>query len=321
MDNIQTNINYELRERAGVRDWILNYYYDLSIYLNNFGKLTKIILYTDDEYISGLEYFYNDISTGIFSGKDFKSNDKVKKITIDIPQSSYIEYAYGNFNYDYITELMFCLSSGEKFGFSNKESKSSTVTKYFKFYNENHELFGLRMSFGKYLTFITPIFKLLNNSNLKEEQGNKFLSQEMGKTFGDSKFFTYNNESDNLGRISKISIYHDDRLVKGLKLFYEKGEINHSSENTGQNLKCESLEFNLLKGEEIDCISIRSGDMIDNITIHTNLNSCISSGGHGGSLHVFELNQLKQFYPELKFRGFSGAYSNDFHSLRLVFSK
>ena len=324
--NLSNDVKFEIREKAGVRDWILNNFYDLSIFTDGFGTLTKITLYCDEEYILGLEYFYDNISTGIFSGKDFILKEQIKKITVQLSEKDYIQSVHGSFNNDFITELIFCLSSGEHLGFSNTNSNTKTNTKYFKFYQPENELFALKLAFGKYLTFISPIFKQLNPKKLIKNYGN-FLDNEImmlttldyGKIFDDSKLFNYENEYQQFGKITRVDLYHDKSLVTGIKLKYEKKDVTYCLNTNSENILCESLVLDHEKGEEIVSISIRSGDMIDNLTLHTNKNNSISAGGHGGGLHTLHLAEIRRENPEMRFCGFSGAYKNNMHSLKIIF--
>lgn len=324
--------NYKILEKAGVRDWVLNYYYDLSVYNSSLTrKLTGVNLHHTDEYIYAIEFFYDTNSTGLFIGKslispDNKDDRQVKNYTtsIKLEENEYVEYIKGSFSVDYITELIFVLSSGNQQGFSNLLVKTRTDIKYFSFKKENFQIYALNMAYGKYLTFISPVYreKLYTVNNfIVPKNSNLFTNNKiLGKLYEDSiKFVTDGNDLINFGKIKKISLYHDCDLVKGIAVQHEES-VKCLYKEIKSNYKCEEL---ILENDEvINKFMIRSGDLIDNITLHTSKGRTVSAGGYGGGAYTLDLDLIKRDFKEtFRFCGFSGGYLNNMHSIELIFTK
>jgi hypothetical protein len=322
-------IDFPILEKAGVRDWILNYFYDLSVFGNQ--KLTGVNIYHNGEHIWALEFFYGGVSTGLYKGKNSEEKEvsNFSIIVVRFSEGEYLEKIIGSFNNDFITSLKFISSSGKVQGFENSNNINSVESncKYFMFYKENCEIITLKLAFGKFLTFISPVFKEITNKQMTaiHQEGSEiptlYISKEFGKKFDDSKNFQYENEFAKYGRIKKITIYHDYTLVKGFKVEYEKMEVSHYHNISAQNIKSEILELD--NNDEINFISVRSGDMIDNISISTKKGKNISAGGFGGGLEILDLQKLKkeQNKDTLKFVGFAGGYFNNMHYINFIFSE
>jgi hypothetical protein len=316
---------FKLLEKAGVRDWILNYFYDTSVFNTYLTKrLTAIDLHHTDEHIYAMEFYYDETPTGLFKGKDEVKNVEIKLTKIEFKLGEYVEYIAGSFSVDYITQLIFCLNNGKKLGFSSQHLKDRTDIKYFIFKKEEFQVYSLRLAFGRYLTYMTPVFREIDDSLqniLKfDDKSNLYTTKLVGKSYEDSINFNYENEVKNLGRILKVSIYHDFGLVKGVIVQYEKCVKNLYHNISVDNYRCEIL--NLGVGEKINKFMIRSGDLIDNITLYTNKGNSISAGGYGGGAFVFDLDEVKKEYGEqYEFLGFTGGYLNNHHYLKLVLSK
>lgn len=305
---------YKLTNSAGSKDQRLDSYFDLEVYNNLANNLTKIVLLTNEEFIYSIEFFIDNTSTGVFKGSaDVKSLTKTEFV---LEEDEYISQVYGSFSEYFISSLYFKTNKERECGFTSPNLEGNA---YFKFENEKCKIISLNMAFGKYLKFVSPNYMSLNY-DLVVQRDNLFLTKVLGKKFNDSINFEYNDELNQYGEINKIVVYHDDSFVKGIKITYGTKEIPIYKNVSHQNIKAEILE--LEQNEIIDFISIRCGDLIDNITITTNKGKSISAGGIGGGMTVFDLNKIKSQIKKdkLKFCGFSGGYVNNMNYLYLNLS-
>jgi hypothetical protein len=325
--NQYKEITYENVDKAGVRDWILNYFYDLSVFKTRIcNKLTGITLRHTDEYIYSIELFYDNNSTGEFKGKDNDKNinHELKRSHIEISNEDFVSYVKGSYNVDYITGLEFYLNSGVSGGFSNKPIKDKTDIKYFIFKKEDSEttweIISFKLAFGKFLTFISPIF------NEKNEPKVNLITNELNKTYSTPSFGRFSNSTDlkhfsvkedfeDLGRLNRIHILHDHVIVKGIELNYESGVNfkfnNYPNPEYVNKLKMEVIDLMDKNYDFVNKIMIRSGDLIDNITLYTNKDQVISAGGHGGCPYIFNINENNQEYGKnLSLIGVEGGFAN-----------
>jgi hypothetical protein len=311
-------IEYPILEKAGVRDWRLNNFYDLSFYKNLsdsglFHRLTGITILHTKELICGLEFFYDNISSGEFLGMNSNvKNSEIIKTVVNFEEGEHLSSAYGTFDTDYITTLIFCLSSGRRTGFSSESSKTKTNQKRFLFKSEK-EIVSFKFALGKYLTFISPVYK--EEAIFTTSYSDKLLSAiirtpKIGKKFDDSKQSII-PEENYTKKINTIKVFHDNKLVKGHSLYYLDGSIFTTGQDL-QNHLCETL--NLAIDEKINKIMIRAGDMIDNITIFTNKGNSLSAGGYGGAIFVYDIS-------DYEFVGFEGGYFGNLHYNEIVLLK
>jgi len=320
-------IIYENVDKAGVRDWVLNYYFDLSIFNTRICKrITGIILRHTEEYIYSIEFFYDFTSTGEFKGKNYENDsiETLKKTHIEIEKNDFVCCVKGSFNVDYITELEFFLNSGRSGGFSNKTIKNKTDIKYFTFRKEDLnspcKIISFKLAFGKFLTFISPIFKESNNPNvnlIKNELDNTYTTPYLGKfnNSHDTKHFSVREDLEDLGKLNKICILHDHVIIKGFELYYESGMNfkfnNYPNQDYENKLKKEVIDLTDKNSEFVNKIMIRSGDLIDNISIYTNKNQVISAGGHGGfPLILTIIEYMEKFDKSLSLAGVEGGFKN-----------
>jgi hypothetical protein len=323
------NIDYPILEKAGIRDWVLNHFYDLSVYANQ--KLSGVNIYHNVDHIWALEFFYDGVSTGLYMGKNcedkHKSNFSIAEVKI--LDGEYLQKVFGSYNNDFIISLKFISSSGNIQGFFENSKNTNSFesnSKFFSFYKENSKINSLKFAFGKFLTFISPVFKDIRDKQItpihqdSSDFPTLYISKQFGKFFDDTQTFVYGNEFFKYGRIKKITIFHDCSLVKGLIVDYEKLEVKYYHDISSSNIKSEILELDC--NDEINFISVRCGDMIDNISICTKKGKNISAGGFGGGLEILDIKKLrKEFKNEnLKFVGFTGGYLNNLHHTSFIFS-
>lgn len=332
VDDKDNEVIYPIVDKAGIRDWILNYYYDLSVYNSKAcNKLTGITLRHTDEYIYSIEFFYDEKSTGEFKGNTKVDPMQLNTTYISIDKHDYIAIIKGSFNVDYITGLEFILHSGQSYSFNNIYIKNKTDIKYFMFKKEDFcgqptEIFSFKMAYGKFLTFIAPIFKdnlILIKNDTKNKNTPSYISPPMGRYNIDLKHFSVKEDFQDLGRLKKLCIFHDNVIVKGFEIYYENG-LNYKLHNYSKvddlnKLKKEIIDLDLLNGEIINKIMIRSGDLVDNITLYTNKDKVVSAGGHGGAPYLYYLNELSKINGNnLIFAGIEGGYSGESGNLNYV---
>lgn len=323
MENIYQIKEYEtfpIVEEVGIRDNILHYYYDTSCFVNPQVNVTRIIIHNDREYIIGIEFFYDDITTGVFKGEsdDAYCIDTCSSVNIQLGRDEKILFAFGTYtaDTDYITSLQFYLSSGNIKGFESKLTKdTSKVVKKFKFWKKDKDLIGLNLAFGKYLSYITPIFR---EEVLVKVNDNLVISIQMGKKLNDMNSFLI----DLAREISLIRLYHDKSLVKSIEIIYtdeEKLKLGSLFYGDADDIVCSELQ--LVKDETITKVIIRAGDLIDNISLFTNKNKFITAGGSGGRPFMFNLEEMgSAFNLNLKLAQLEVGLANSLHYLQLYFS-
>ena len=139
-----------------------------------------------------------------------------------------------------------------------------------------------------------------------------------GNVHGDTKAF---NDAEALGilpdnaRIVFIRVWHSD-FIHGIRVDYVvNGELK-KAKNVGDNARGKTTDdLKLKQGDFINYFEVRSGNIIDGLTIRTNSGEEIVCGGTGGGdPAVFEI-------PEGQTIGaLAGGTNGDLHNISLMFS-
>lgn len=278
--------------------------YDFTVFLE-FGELSGIQFFFND-YILGLEMFFDGSSVGIVKGNQI--DIKNKGITSDIivlEKGEMIIEISGMKSKDVINsiKLRTNLNKTKIFG-------KCIVGEEFTYSFPNYYLRNLKAAFeNNYLCFIEPNFDLITNYRVKPEH--TILCKEhgiqqtkaLGKAIKNIRLFNdYEVIKGKNARITEIKLYDDGDYVKGIYFKYNVEEYLAHLEQ-----RCPKTKDYILKLEEdefINKIYVRSGDWIDHISFYTNKGNSISAGGFGGGPTIFEVPVGK------KFIAISGGVSN-----------
>lgn len=332
-----------------------NKYTDLKFELSSFYQLTqkeisKIKLFIDKTLcnIIALEFFYGDISTGIFHNDNIKedqlkieknSNLVIKEIDLASNKYSKIESIFVE---NKIIKLLFCSSSPEeKIGFNIvectpdfSEEKIQILLPTLKIENiiiSDRKLVSFEFSFNEDglsfikpefhkpepLTEFSPIKENMENKDIEAISNNKYFKSELyGKKFGDSKEYQLNQEIIiECYKLYKLFFYHDGHIMMGIEMHFKKGEKT-LIEKFGKidGIKT-GLELNVDYGEKIQQIILRTGDMMDGIMVKTNKGQLIIAGGNGGGEHFYNLEDENK---KLELIGMEGSFSGTIHQINLI---
>lgn len=307
-----------LREvsEIGLYDKTTDLWFDLVSY-SRCGTLDKINLFFNKEKqsILGIELFYGGIGTGIFKGKSALVDPNNKK-EIPVLKENPILKIKGVFDKGKIYKLTFVFKDGSENGFCvdniNAIKKEECIIP-----NERNEpVASFIVSFSKELTSIIPTYQ--RNEKISYNEALKIYSTEVfGKHFNDSIGFKISEDilaSDS--KVISITAYQDSKLLMGVEIKYS---LNGSEKTTSFGKKTSLKDtLTLSEGEEIEDITVRSGDLIDGILIKTNKNNMLISGGNGGGPHFFRSSECVE-NKKLSFVGFEGEFGWSIQNLKVIF--
>ena len=325
-------INYQIKNNIGNYNNSEDYFYDLNPFIPEGGILTKIILYLDENKsnIIGIELFYSNVSSGIFSDPNFNNNNN-NKIIIELTNNKIIEIK-ASFIENRITKLIFITNDNKEKGFNKEKDFDIKKLNQIIMKKNNNELISIKCAFNNYLTFFEPIFNEIEQLKEYKNYINYYESKLFGKKFKDSKEFNLNKKIfENKGKIEKIIIYHDNNILIGIEQFFILENNEKLTENfgiVGHSLNGE-IKLNINNNNDtnnnnnINKLIIRSGDMIDGISIENKINLMLVSGGCGGGKHIFNFNKNINFnyLGNYNLIGFEGSFAGTIHQIKAIFNK
>lgn len=305
---------------VGVYDIINDFFYDLSDFLfENEGKLNFIKLYLNDNKtaIIGIELIYGNTSTGIFHNNNININID-NKIDIDLKDLVSIK---GSYYCNQILKLLFVNKSNQEFGFNVEDKCDTNNIKHFIMNIKNDEyLSSLKFAFGNSLVYFAKICKpIISEDTITQLQNSSLYSSKFfGKQFNDThmQIIDYTDLKD--AKISNIILYHDGGLVYGSSITYVINNNDKKVIDFGKKTKMFEV-LNMADGEYINKIILRTGDLIDGVSLFTNLDNGIVAGGNGGGVHIFDIDKLKKDNIINSFIGFDGGYTGLLHKIRVIF--
>ena len=325
-------INYQIKNNIGNYNNSEDYFYDLNPFIPEGGILTKIILYLDENKsnIIGIELFYSNVSSGIFSDPNFNNNNN-NKIIIELTNNKIIEIK-ASFIENRITKLIFITNDNKEKGFNKEKDFDIKKLNQIIMKKNNNELISIKCAFNNYLTFFEPIFNEIEQLKEYKNYINYYESKLFGKKFKDSKEFNLNKKIfENKGKIEKIIIYHDNNILIGIEQFFIFENNEKLTENFGIIGKTlnDEIKFNINNNNNannnnnINKLIIRSGDMIDGISIENKINLMLVSGGCGGGKHIFNFNKNINFnyLGNYNLIGFEGSFAGTIHQIKAIFNK
>ena len=309
--------------------------YDLSsFYQLTQSEITKLNLYIDKttSNITGLEFFYGDLSTGVFHHNSIKeesfdvNNNKsliIKEINLS---NNNIEEIEAMFIENKILKLLFC-SKSEKIGYNIvdyvselKENTIETLLPGIRKTNiklNTQKLVSFEFSFNEEgLTFLRPNFHVDEKLIPYNDEKKYFSTISFGKKFNDSNEYKFNSAIlKEEYKLQKLFLYHDGNLMKGFEMYYKLNDKTLVEKfGRTEGIK-DCLDLNVEYGEFIDQVLLRTGDLMDGIMIKTNKGQLVVSGGTGGGAHFYNLRNGEKKY---EFIGLEGLFSGCIQQVKMI---
>jgi len=156
----------------------------------------------------------------------------------------------------------------------------------FRFNMNGSYIQSLKFGIDSHISYIEPVWEsesLINCRIVKFDLNGKF-SETCGKTHKDTVGF--NDQFFVAGKwnysIAQINVWHDGKFVYGVQFFYGMdGDVVSPGAHCGNgNVKCEQIKFN--QGEHLVKMLVRSGDIVDHLSLYTDQGRVVSCGGNGG---------------------------------------